>query len=168
VPDDLKDWLEFKSFVLKDKKVEKCKNEVQTLPHDRKHIIPREMPLQIHSRPNLVREIVLSDVACVERSIIKKLRTGAMPIDISIDLHGYTIDQAYRFFYKSLHDALSQGMKLMLIITGKGSKEGNSIRSQLMNWVNLPEISGHIIYITHAIQKHGGEGAFYVVLRKDI
>lgn len=164
--DDLKDWLEFKSFVLKDKKVEKCKNEVQPLSHEKKSIRVPDRPIQIHPRVHLVREIVLDDVSCVERSIIKKLRTGTLPIEISIDLHGYTIDQAYRFFYKSLHEALSQRMKLMLIITGKGNREGRSIRSELMYWINLPEISGHIVYITHAIQKHGGEGAFYIVLRK--
>ncbi len=163
--DDLKDWLEFKSYVLKDKKVEKCKHEVKSFPHERQPFRKPEISLQIHPKQHLVREIILGDTACVERGIIKKLSTGMLPIEKSIDLHGYTIDQAYKVFYQSLYKALSQRIKLMLVITGKGDREKSSIRSELMHWVNLPEISSHIVYITHASQRHGGEGAFYIVLR---
>ena len=167
--DDLKDWLKFKFNVSKDKKVEKFKQGIKSLPPEKKISRTTEIPpLKMYSsRTNLVREIVLNDQACVERSIIKKLRTGTLPINMSIDLHGYTIDQAHRIFYKSFCNAVSQGLRLMLVITGKGNRNEASIRNQLMNWVNLPEISSNIIYITHAIQSHGGEGAFYIVLRRN-
>ncbi len=164
--EDLQEWLEFKSFVLKDKKVEKCKHEIKLFPNQKEIKRVPELPLRVHQRTNLIREIILDDIACVERSIIKKLRTGKIPIDLSIDLHGYTIDQAYKVFYNSVRNAISQSFKLMLVITGKGSRDKSSIRSELMHWVNLPEISSHIIYITHSMQQQGGEGAFYIVLRK--
>jgi hypothetical protein len=38
----------------------------------------------------------------------------------------------------------------MLVITGKGDRNGYSIRSELMNGINIPEISSYIIYILEA------------------
>jgi DNA-nicking Smr family endonuclease len=54
----------------------------------------------------------------------------------------------------------------MLVITGKGDRNGYSIRSELMKWINIPEISSYIIYISEAHYKHGGDGAFYLILRR--
>ncbi len=115
---------------------------------------------------NLAREIILDDVKCIERNTLKKLSTGKFLIDISVDLHGYTVDDAYEIFYKTLSLALSKSFKTMLVITGKGDKDQYTIRNQLLHWVNIPQISSNIQYITHANQNDGGEGAFYFLLRR--
>ena len=164
--DDLKDWIAFKKTTSIDKSVEKCKQGVQSLNFKKK--VPRvlETPVQIPFKQALAREIIFDDRRCIERNILKKLANGDISIDISIDLHGYTVDEAYKMFYKSLFFALSKGFKLMLVITGKGDREKLTIRNQLMHWVNIPEISSNILYVTHTPQKHGGEGAFYLLLRR--
>lgn len=164
--DDLKDWIAFKNTTSLDKSIEKCKG-IRSL-NVKKKVVPRvletkvEMPFNL----NLAHEIALDDTRCIERNTLKKLSTGKFSIDISVDLHGYTVDDAYEIFYKTLSIALSQSFKTMLVITGKGNKDQYTIRNQLMHWVNIPKISSNILYITHANRNDGGEGAFYLLLRR--
>jgi DNA-nicking Smr family endonuclease len=166
VSDDLKDWIEFKNAISLSKAIEKCKGIQSFNLNKKKTPVVLESTPELPFHQNLAREIILDDTRYVERNTLKKLSTGKLPIDISVDLHGYTVDDAYDIFYKTLSLALSQGLKSMLVITGKGDKDQYTIRNQLMHWVNIPKISSNILHITHANQNKGGEGAFYFLLRR--
>lgn len=160
------DWNEFIKSIARDKAVEKCKkvkrlNTILKSPIDRPRIQDSIIPIK-----ELVRDIFIDDKRSVEGSILKKLSRGSYPIDISIDLHGYTVDNAYEVFYKTWIYAIKNNLKLMLVITGKGDRNRYSIRSELIKWINTPEISSYIIYISEAHNKHGGDGAFYLLLRR--
>ena len=160
------DWNEFKKLISQDKAVERCKKvknisqPIKSLPN-RQIIHERIIPIQ-----SLIRDIFIDDRRSVERGILDRLSRGSHPIDIAIDLHGYKVEDAYKAFYNALLSGIKNNLRLMLVITGKGDRSGYSIRSQLMKWVNIPEISSYIIYMSEAHQKHGGDGAFYLVLRR--
>ena len=61
------------------------------------------------------------------------------------------------------------GKRCVLVITGKGLKSDGSIgvlRENIPDWLNERRNRGLIIAFSHAVQKDGGEGAFYVMLKR--
>lgn len=158
------DWNDFIKLILKDKVVEKCKKikrftPLSKLPIEKSYIQEGIIPIK-------PRDIFIDDRRTIEVSILKKLSRGSHPIDITIDLHGYKIDDAYEIFYRAIVYGIKNRLRLILVITGKGEKNGRSIRSELIKWINIPKISSYILYVAEADKKHGGDGAFYCLLRR--
>lgn len=160
-------WQEFKKLVLIDKTVQKCKGIVNTSVNKKvKSVLTTPQQLKLLPIERFSQnKIALNDIKCVEKSTLKLLSIGKYKIDISVDLHGYSIENSYKLFYQTFYYAISNHLKLILVITGKGTNE-NSIRNELMKWVNVPEISSYVLFITQASSQHGGDGAFYILLRK--
>ena len=160
--EDLEEWLKYAMNISQNKVVERCKNSIQSIKT--KTIIAQPHIKAISTRKQHCHTdnyISLNDTKCVERSIIKKLKHNAYPIDITIDLHGYTVEQAYEIFIQAFFYTISQQYKLMLVITGKGDK----IRPSLQRWINNPSIAQYIIYFTGTANRNEMDGAFYLLLR---
>lgn len=163
------DWSEYKKSVFIDKKVEKCKQTIQTCQNNKvtkgiaKQQINKIQPIQRFINNN----IEFNNVNCVDKSTLKKLNRGSYTVDMAIDLHGYSLNEAYNLFYRGLSFAILNSQRLVLVITGIGNGNDQSIRMQFIHWLNVPEISSHILHVRHAHLKHGGKGAFYLVLRKN-
>ena len=98
----------------------------------------------------------------------------------SIDLHGYTLDRAHKaceeFIFKSYTDKINK----LIIVTGKGlhseneknpyvSKDLSILKYSVPNYIkkNL-ELMSLIREISDASIEDGGEGAFYIYLKKKI
>ena len=96
-----------------------------------------------------------------------------------LDLHGFSLNEANQKVEEFLIDSFNQGCRKILIITGKGSRSKinenpyisrefgvlkNSIPEFIKNDKNLNE---KIIKIVTADNKHGGNGAIYVFLKKN-
>ncbi|WP_269221096.1 Smr/MutS family protein [Brevundimonas vesicularis] len=60
----------------------------------------------------------------------------------------------------------SRGMRAVLVITGQGRMGGGVIRSAFAEWMHSPALRGVVSGFTIAHQKHGGNGAFYVTLKR--
>ena len=106
---------------------------------------------------------------------IRALQRGKLKIDLRIDLHGYTIKQAQEVFTYVVRNMYANRQKLLLVVTGKNKNTWSSqeqdrnqltIRSELMNWVRLPEISGYIKYVKQAAERDGGSGAFCILITR--
>jgi len=91
-----------------------------------------------------------------------RLRRGRLEPEARIDLHGHSYDSAYRLLVAFLTRSISEGKRLVLVITGKGGV----LRNNLPLWLNGAELGGRIIGMREAHPKHGGGGAFYVALQK--
>lgn len=91
-----------------------------------------------------------------------RLRRGRLEPEARIDLHGHSYDSAYRSLVAFLTRSISEGKRLVLVITGKGGV----LRNNLPLWLNGAELGGRVIGIREAHAKHGGGGAFYVALQK--
>ncbi len=62
--------------------------------------------------------------------------------------------------------AQARGVPLVLIITGKGRRSGGTLREELPRWLRESPLREAIIAYDVAGPRHGGEGAWYVRIRK--
>ncbi len=111
----------------------------------------------------------------MDRRNFNRLQKGQMPIDARLDLHGMTVEQAKLRLKSFLLNAHAQGDRVILVITGKGLRSGfdefnrpnrGVIREGLPQWVKDKTLAPMIVQITPAHRQHGGDGAFYLYLRR--
>ncbi|MDR2526788.1 MAG: Smr/MutS family protein [Rickettsiales bacterium] len=106
----------------------------------------------------------------IDKNLDKKLRDGNIEFDDEIDLHGMSLEEAYRIFINFINNAIHNRYRYLLIITGKGlnSKTDDTIKNNLPKWLKNPYFNDKIIKYMDANVKHGGTGAVYVLLKKRI
>lgn len=88
---------------------------------------------------------------------------------VELSLHGLTRDQAYKTLEAFIDASYAMQRRMVLVITGKGIKSKPAdvkLRDELPSWLNRDHIKNKIIRFTSAIQKHGGAGAFYILLKR--
>lgn len=116
--------------------------------------------------PSTRREIAFvepaAEAAPIRGHIEARLRRGRLEPEARIDLHGHNYDSAYRLLVAFLARSISEGKRLVLVITGKGGV----LRNSLPLWLNGAELGSRVIGMREAHAKHGGGGAFYVALQK--
>ena len=108
----------------------------------------------------------------------KKLRKGKIPIDKKIDLHGLSLMSAKDVFEQTILECFKKNLRCLLFITGKGLKteagQGLSdarlyhgkIRNDFVGWTEDARHSKIILNVQQASAQYGGDGAFFVYLRK--
>jgi DNA-nicking Smr family endonuclease len=95
-------------------------------------------------------------------------RGGAVP-DMVIDLHGHTLAAAHAALDHGLERALAEGCRVILLITGRAPREGGRrgiIHASFREWLAASRHARRIAAVRPAHPRHGGGGAFYVVLRR--
>lgn len=105
----------------------------------------------------------------------RSLASGRMAPDFTLDLHGCTLDSAHSRLDHGLTLALSQGARVVLLITGRprpsddhasrGERRG-AIRAKFLDWLAFGPHASRIAAIRPAHPRHGGAGAVYVVLKR--
>lgn len=114
--------------------------------------------------------------AGIDKRTADRFRKGEMPIDAVIDLHGHTLDAAFRLLERALTRAVSGGQRCLLVITGKGVERGEMdgfmpsgrgvLRDLVPRWLADPINRDRVLSVTSASHRHGGGGAFYVLIRR--
>ena len=112
----------------------------------------------------------------VDPAIRKKLGRGKIEIDGRIDLHDMTQSEARAALQRFVHAKASQGARTVLVITGKGLRSDDDyvaamtgrgiLRTMLPIWLNEPSLAPLVSGWSMASRGHGGEGAWYVRLRR--
>jgi DNA-nicking Smr family endonuclease len=106
-------------------------------------------------------------LASLGRRAKQRVARGRDPIDGRLDLHGLTQAEAHDALLAFLHTAQTRGARLVMVITGKGrGGEGGVLKRQVPLWLALPEFRAMVVGFDDAHQRHGGEGALYLRLRK--
>jgi DNA-nicking Smr family endonuclease len=96
----------------------------------------------------------------------RRMRRGEIIIDARLDLHGMTQTEAHAALEKFVAAQVRAGHRNLLIITGKGKSNLGVLKTNLAGWLgNLPD-AARILGIHQAAIRHGGEGAFYVILKR--
>jgi DNA-nicking Smr family endonuclease len=110
----------------------------------------------------------LSQPSALGRRKRSRVARGREAIDGRLDLHGLTQSEAHATLLRFLRNASARQARLVLVITGKGSGEGGRgvLRRQLPHWLSLPEFRALVIGFEQAHIAHGGEGAWYVSVRR--
>ena len=99
------------------------------------------------------------------------LRRGGIAIEARLDLHGFTRRDAARKVAGFLAESAHRGLRCVLVITGRGSSDpladaGGALRRGLEEWLNEPATRPLVLACVPARGRHGGHGAFYVLLRR--
>lgn len=117
-------------------------------------------------------------LAPLERRTVQRLVRGTHAIDDRLDLHGLTQDAAKRRLMDFLHRAQANGLKTVLVITGKGAlgtdrfeagdftAERGVLRRMVPEWLRMPGARGLVVGFSEAHAAHGGSGALYVRIRR--
>ena len=97
----------------------------------------------------------------------------------SIDLHGYTLDQANKTIEDFIKQAFSENLNKLIIVTGKGlhsenekdpyvSRDLGILKYSVPEFItNNASLMNMINEITDAEIDDGGGGAFYIYLKKN-
>ncbi|KKC24743.1 Smr/MutS family protein [Sphingomonas sp. SRS2] len=107
----------------------------------------------------------------------RRLRRGVTQPDWTIDLHGHTLDSARRLLDNALDQALAEGVRVILLITGKPPRDGDRgddgrprrglIRASIGSWLESSRHAARIAAVRNAHPRHGGTGALYIILRRE-
>ncbi|MDD3029300.1 MAG: Smr/MutS family protein [Alphaproteobacteria bacterium] len=104
--------------------------------------------------------------ASLERRREKAVRRGTLIVEARLDLHGKTQSEAFEALADFMRASVCRGYRRLLIVTGKGRLGKGVLRDKLKEWLGrLPEAS-RIMALRQAAPRHGGAGAFYVLLKK--
>ena len=101
----------------------------------------------------------------------KKLRTGAVEPDRTVDLHGMTLDRAWQAVDDALERAIGAGDRFLLLITGH-HRPGDPpvargrIRAAVHDWLAASRHAPRIAAVRGAHRRHGGGGSLYLILRR--
>jgi DNA-nicking Smr family endonuclease len=107
-----------------------------------------------------------------DRDVDRALSKGRRTPEAKLDLHGMTLAAAERAVTTFIADASSQNRRVVLIVTGKGLRLeggrvfGGRIRAEFAGWLDRSENRARIAGVRPAHPRHGGSGAFYVLLRR--
>lgn len=102
----------------------------------------------------------------IDRATRDKFERGKMEIEATLDLHGSSQAQAQDDLIAFLSRAWRSGKRCVLVITGKGRDGQGILRSRLPEWVNDAPLRDIVLRVSPAKQRDGGQGAFYVLLRR--
>jgi DNA-nicking Smr family endonuclease len=101
----------------------------------------------------------------------RRLSRGSVRPDRTLDLHGHSLDTAWQAIDRGLEQAIANGERLVLLITGH-RRQGDPplprgrIRAAVDGWLAASSHASSIAAIRPAHRSHGGGGSLYIVLRR--
>lgn len=138
-------------------------------------VVPEEPSVRIDLAPDPM-QAALDSAPAMDARAFGRLKRGKLAPEARIDLHGMTADRAHGALRGFIMDAHARGLRLVLVITGKGrgSDDGmplsparrGILRNAVPAWLGQPPLNMMVLQIAPAHQRHGGGGAYYVYLRK--
>lgn len=108
----------------------------------------------------------------------ERLKKGKIPIEARLDLHGHNQINAHNSLKNFIIRSSKSGFRCVLVITGKGSKRSTQIEEDWNSpqvgiikkmfplWLKDPSIAPLILKTHVATQKDGGQGAYYIYLKR--
>lgn len=137
---------------------------------------PEGVPPLRQPQPSAPRGPVRAAVAggTLDAGWDRRLATGRIAPERSIDLHGETASSAHVRLLRGLAAAIRDGVRVVLVIAGRPPRDNprlpperrGVIRASLEDWLAASPYAGAIAAIRNAHPRHGGAGAVYVILRR--
>lgn len=104
--------------------------------------------------------------AGLQHSRFKLLKQGRLPINDTLDLHGFTIEEARKSLTHFLSVCQNKNYHCVQVIHGKSHcsfGQQDTIKSYVNQW--LPQIHS-VQAFSSCLQRDGGRGAVYVLLKR--
>jgi DNA-nicking Smr family endonuclease len=149
-------------------------------------IMLQQQTFQVAAEPIIVRKQLRDQppaISSFDRRTTQKLGRGQAEPEARLDLHGENLETARMQLLNFVSMQRQRGVRLVLVITGKGAspyarhtlhghshfhtpeREGK-LRREVPLMFHEAIFRAHIVGFQPAHPKHGGGGAFYVKLRK--
>ncbi|MEL6707749.1 MAG: Smr/MutS family protein [Pseudomonadota bacterium] len=104
----------------------------------------------------------------------RRFKAGRVEPDLTLDLHGHTLDTAYTRITAGLDQARAMGARVVLVIAGRErpvdpadrAHRRGAIRAKLLDWLAAGPHADSISAIRRAHRAHGGDGALYLILKR--
>ena len=135
---------------------------------------PRKQPVAHDILPTLSDRLAAKPVQ-MDRKAFGRMKRGKLSPEGKIDLHGMTLEQAHPALNRFVMSAHSTGKRLVLVVTGKGKSGRDAgpiplrkgvLKHQVPQWLTMPPLGQIVMQVTPAHISHGGDGAYYVYLRR--
>lgn len=132
-------------------------------------------PASGHDLAPTLRDQIAAAPLAMDAKVFGKMTRGKLSPEARIDLHGLTLSEAHPELVHFILNAQSAGMRLVLVITGKGKRKDDfgpipqrmgALRHQVPQWLRLPPLTQAVLQVSEAHLRHGGSGAYYVYLRR--
>jgi DNA-nicking Smr family endonuclease len=151
-----------------------------------KGIVLQQQNFHVAAEPIIIRKQLRDQppaISSFDRRTAQKLGRGLAEPEARIDLHGENLETARMQLLNFISTQRHRGVRLVLVITGKGAspfarhtlhghthfhapeREGK-LRREVPLMFHEAIFRAHIVGFQPAHPKHGGGGAFYVKLRK--
>ncbi len=128
-----------------------------------------------------VNTVIKNSEFSLEKIDLKKgIKKGSFHIDKKIDFHGKSLLESEGQFNNTIIESYNAGQRCLLFVTGKGLFKSKNyeesykpklyhgiIRASFIEWARSKKLSKYILSFEQASIEHGGDGAFYVYLRKN-
>ena len=109
--------------------------------------------------------------ATLDSSWDRKLGTGSVEPDRTLDLHGRNLDQAWRAIDEALEQAIDRHERVLLLITGHARSgeppvQRGKIRAAVHDWLAASRHAPRIAAVRTAHRRHGGAGSLYIIVKR--
>ena len=146
---------------------------------EKKKIKPREIKPQIDISSvysgDILSDLRLGNTDNIDNNTAKKFRKNEFKVEAVLDLHGHTEDRAFEEVINFIKTSYQRKLRCVIIITGKGLHRTDEndifssrgiLKDKVPNWLNQQEIRPFILSYNHPSPNLGGEGALYILLRR--
>lgn len=127
----------------------------------------------VDARPQTPAERLAQAGLRMDARTHRKMSQGKLRPEARLDLHGLTLAAAGPELLRFILSCHASGLRLVLVITGKGRGDHGplptrpgALRHQVPYWLHSPPLAAVVQQVTAAHFRHGGDGAYYVYLRR--
>jgi DNA-nicking Smr family endonuclease len=151
------------------------KDSLPSKPADLCRVAPFEMSARAPKEPRITITSAKEAALRMDARAYVRMRRGKLVPEARIDLHGMTVAEAHSALIGFVMRAHGSGLRLVLVITGKGKSgadsgsmqsRGGVLRHQVPHWLQLAPLGPRVLQVAEAHISHGGAGALYVYLRR--
>ncbi|MGY6697177.1 MAG: Smr/MutS family protein [Roseinatronobacter sp.] len=135
---------------------------------------PADRPGQ-HDLSRPLSEALAQSPVQMDKRQFQRMSRGKLEPEARIDLHGMTLAQAHGALNSFILRAQSAGLRLVLVITGKGKtladdgpipRRQGALKQDVPHWLRMAPLKSAVLELREAHARHGGSGAYYVYLRR--
>jgi len=157
-------------------KPEKMRSKARVRPVKSATALPLETPTHLASiaplrvSPEELKpapsKVLKSPADRIEPNRKRRIVKEHDPIGARLDMHGLDQDQARATLEGFIRRAYDDGHRAVLVITGKGRIGHGVLKQRTPEWLAGPGVRDMIAGVSTADQRHGGDGALYVALKR--
>jgi len=166
----------WRDFTRSAKKLSHVKEERVTTPLENspppKIRIPAPVPAAEPKTSALLPALSAGKLTGVDGNLAVRFRKGQLPVEAKLDLHGHTRLSGEEALQKFILRCYDKNKRMLLVITGRGQRgqredgQKGILQQMVENALGESPLRPYVLAFMQAQRKDGGEGAYYVLLRR--